>query len=97
MVTHKNPDKPSPQVMADSTAVQKSGKTIQLILPLIVLLGLLLVWYLVTFANLFPALHDAGKLWQIGKTHSCMKLRILAVDTNGIIIIPDMSKTPGKV
>src|ERR1035438_4491292 len=54
----KKPDTPEKPVLlarAESTSVSKSGITFPFMLPVIVLFSFLLVWYFISYLNLFPA------------------------------------------
>lgn len=46
---------PESQVTSVSTAVRKVSNTLRFMLPVIVILGLLLIWYFISYVNLFPA------------------------------------------
>jgi NitT/TauT family transport system permease protein len=66
MTEPKIPGRPSAAVQADSTTTQKQTNTLQYLLPAIVLLALLFIWYIVTYVNLFPAyaLPSPGAVWK---------------------------------
>ncbi len=51
MIKPKMPGEPGTAVHT----VRKEGKILRLVLPVIVLLGFLLIWFLVSYLNLFPA------------------------------------------
>jgi NitT/TauT family transport system permease protein len=55
MVKHKTPDSRVTSVHAVSAAVRKGSNTLRFMLPVIVILGLLLIWYFISYINLFPA------------------------------------------
>jgi NitT/TauT family transport system permease protein len=64
-----NPDSsetPLAAARTESSSPTKKAKNFQYLLPAIVLLALLLIWYLVTFINLFPAyaLPSPGAVWR---------------------------------
>jgi ABC-type nitrate/sulfonate/bicarbonate transport system permease component len=42
-------------LMVTDVSGQKSANAIRFLLPALVILGMLLAWYLISFANLFPA------------------------------------------
>jgi NitT/TauT family transport system permease protein len=44
-----------PEKQAASTAIVKGSRLLRFLLPLIVLLSLLLVWYFISYLNIFPA------------------------------------------
>jgi NitT/TauT family transport system permease protein len=52
MIRSKTPES---QVIPLSTAVRKVSDKLRFILPVIVLLGILLIWYFISYVNLFPA------------------------------------------
>src|SRR5450755_506639 len=54
MPSSDNIERPRAKENVESNPTQKSN-TIRLLLPLIVLLRLLLIWYIITYINLFPA------------------------------------------
>jgi NitT/TauT family transport system permease protein len=54
MPSSDNIERPRAKENVESNPTQKSN-TIRLLLPLIVLLCLLLIWYIITYINLFPA------------------------------------------
>jgi NitT/TauT family transport system permease protein len=65
MPSSDNIERPRAKENVESNPTQKSN-TIRLLLPLIVLLCLLLIWYIITYINLFPAyaLPSPGAVWK---------------------------------
>src|SRR5450755_509045 len=55
MIKSKSPGNPLKKAHTESAATLKQAKRLQYLLPAIVLLALLLIWYFVTYINLFPA------------------------------------------
>ena len=54
MVKHRTSESPETSVHAASTPVRKDGTILRIVLPVIVLISLLLIWYLISYINLFP-------------------------------------------
>lgn len=65
MRSSDNIERPRAKENVESNPTQKSN-TIRLLLPVIVLLCLLLIWYIITYINLFPAyaLPSPGAVWK---------------------------------
>jgi NitT/TauT family transport system permease protein len=55
MTRPKTPESQAGSVNIKSTAVPKGRSALRFILPAIVLLGLVLIWYFISYLNLFPA------------------------------------------
>ena len=46
---------PANSINPGSTALKKNNNALRLLFPFIVLLSLLLIWYFISYINLFPA------------------------------------------
>jgi NitT/TauT family transport system permease protein len=55
MVKPKAPESSKTSVHVTSTPVRKGSNILRFVLPIIVLLSLILIWYFISYINLFPA------------------------------------------